>query len=419
MEEQHREIVIVGAGIAGLSCARGLQQKGHDILVLEAAPEVGGRLQTDRRDGFLLDRGFQVLQLAYPQARDLLDYDALELRRFPPGARIRADNRFHVLADPLRKPRYLLQTVFSGIGSVADRLRLAQLVREVCRPPLEELFDQEETMARDFLVSYGFSTGMIDRFFVPFLAGICLDPQIRVTNRFMLFVLRMFAQGDVAIPARGMGEIPKQLAEDLPEHSIICNAPVELLQGRRVILSDKSVYRAEVIVLATPEPETVRLLGKDAEREACRELCLYYVADEPPVDEPFLILNGEKGGLINSVNFPSMISPDYSGSGETLVSAVVPGSLHEDIRAIDRDVKRELKERCGPPVESWRQLHQYEITHALPRPVPPSPNPFRFKPQLGDNLFHCGEYTTMPSIQWALYSGDRTAEAVTDYLLAR
>lgn len=416
MSNDATQIIIVGAGIAGLTCARALHRAGLDLLVLEATPAIGGRLRTDLHDGFRLDRGFQVLQLAYPEARKLLDYQQLDLKRFPPGARIRTADGFRLLADPRRHPAALLETMRPGVGSLGDRLRLIRLAREVRRYSLEELFERHEMMARDFLWAYGFSTGMIEQFFVPFLAGICLDPKIRVTSRFLLFVLRMFAEDDVAVPALGMGEIPKQLAAELPQESIRCNSAVAKVAGDGVILTDGRELKAEAVILATPEPETIRLLGKAERRQSCREHCLYYAAPEPPFVDGFLILNGRGDGLINSVTVPSQISADYAPPGQALIAAVIPGDLAFENSDIEALAARELREWFGPATDSWHLLRHYAINHALPRPVPPSPNPFSFRPRISGSLFHCSEFDTMPSIQWALHHGEQTAEAVATYL---
>lgn len=419
MTSEKTEIVVVGGGPAGLVCAGSLIEAGHQVLLLEADSRLGGRLKTDRHEGFLLDRGFQVLQKAYPAARELLDYPRLDLKSYPAGARVRANNRFAVLADPLRHPGYLWPTLTAGICTFADRVRLLRLAYQVSRGPVEELFAGPETMARDFLVNYGFSSKMIDHFFTPFLAGICLDPEIQVTDRFLLFVLRMFAQGDVAVPAQGMEEIPKQLAEKIPAENILLDAPVHSLVGTTAILGDGRRITAEALVIATPAPETVRLLDLPALTESCREICFYFSADQPPIDDALLILNGEGQGLINSVMLPSLVSPAYAPPDKTLIAVVVPGVQRASLTDLEQTVRDELATWFGAQVFSWKILKSYDIRHALTRPVPPTANPFQINHDLGDGRFVCGEYSNLPSIQWSMLSGQITAKQVSSSLSGR
>jgi len=216
MSSQQLRVVIVGGGISGLSCARRLQDRKVNFTLLASADRVGGRVKTDNKEGYLLDRGFQVLQTAYPEARRLLDYHRLELERFSAGAKVFFRGRFFTVADPMRETRHLLQTLTAPIGTMADRIRLLKLVRRVTASSLEALFQESEMTAMAFLEKEGFSRAMIERFFVPFFAGVCLEPDIRASSRVLKYVLRMFATGDAALPRYGMEQIPLQLAQGIP-----------------------------------------------------------------------------------------------------------------------------------------------------------------------------------------------------------
>ena len=205
------DAIVVGAGLAGLACANELNQRGVSVRVLEASDAPGGRARTDVVDGFLLDRGFQVLLTAYPEAQRMFDYDALALGRFQPGAIVWADERFHHVADPWRVPSHALATALASVGTLSDKLKVAQLRRDVTRPSLEAILAAPESTTRDFLHHHGFSRQITERFFQPFLSGIFLEDKLVTSSRMFEFVFRMFSQGEAALPARGMEGLAKQL----------------------------------------------------------------------------------------------------------------------------------------------------------------------------------------------------------------
>ncbi len=412
MKIPDQKVIIVGAGLAGLACAHRLQNAGIPFLILEADHRIGGRLKTDRLDGFILNYGFQVLQTAYPEANRVLDYSRLALKPFAPGAIIRIDGRFHRIADPRRHPRDLLSTLTAPIGTMGDRLRMARLALNVRRGSSDGIFEKPDMPTIEFLRSKGFSKRIINRFFKPFFAGVCLDPDIKASSRVFKYIFRIFAEGDVALPSRGMGAIPEQLAETLPQGSIRTGARVETIHQSKVVLSSGETIKGPAVVLATEGPETARLAG--IQRQGCSrgELCLYYTAKKPPVDKPYLVLNGDGTGWVNSLTVPSVVAPTYAPAGQHLVSVVVIGHMDADDSSVERAVRRELIEWFGPAVGDWRHLKTDRILHALPEQSPPMPDPTIAVPPMRPGLFVCGEYGSVPGIQWAMLSGRNAAEAV-------
>src|SRR4029453_10319033 len=210
-------VYVVGAGLAGLRCARRLHEKGVAATVLEAADGVGGRVRTDRVEDFLLDRGFQALLTAYPEAREALDYRELELHPFYPGAMVRTGGKFVTVADPFRRRWDGLGTAPAPVGGgLGNKLKVAALRKGVVAGSLEELFARPETTTREALAADGFSDTIVDRFFRPLFGGGLLDRELGPSSRMFEFVYRMLALGDVSLPARGMGAITEQLAGGLP-----------------------------------------------------------------------------------------------------------------------------------------------------------------------------------------------------------
>ena len=166
------EVVIIGGGLAGLSCALSLEAAGVPVTLLEATDRPGGRVSTDSVEGFRLDRGFQVLLTAYPEAARLLDYDALQLRNFEPGALVWHSGKFHRFADPVRNPGGAAQFLFDSIVPLADKLNVAKLRARVQAGTWEEMFARPEKTTRDYLHAVPFTANIIERFFEPFFGGV-------------------------------------------------------------------------------------------------------------------------------------------------------------------------------------------------------------------------------------------------------
>jgi phytoene dehydrogenase-like protein len=237
--------------------------------VLEASDGVGGRVRTDRVDDFLLDRGFQVLLTAYPEARDALDYRELELHPFYPGAMVRTGGKFVTVADPFRRRWDGLRTALGPVGTLGDKLKVAALRRRVTAGSLEELFARPETTAREALAGDGFSEQIVDRFFRPLFGGVLLDRELGTSSRMFEFVYRMFALGDVALPARGMGAISEQLAAALPSDRVRLGQRVTAVGDGGVTLADGERLpartargRSTTSVSPAPSPRPTPRLGR-------------------------------------------------------------------------------------------------------------------------------------------------------------
>lgn len=418
MGKNAADVIIIGAGISGLSCARILLDRGIEVLVIEADSRIGGRIKSDITDGFILDHGFQVLQTAYPEARRQLDLKDLSLSPFWPGVAVRRGRRQFRLSDPLRRPLDLWQTLTSPVGSIADRLRILRLLMDNRRLGQDSILSGPETTTAAFLAEYGFSSAMIERFFRPFFAGACLDPEIRASSRVFRYLFSIFASGDAALPARGMGAVPAQLSRGIPPDRIRLNTRALSLEDGGVTLATGERLRAKAVVVAAEGPETFRLLGKQGSpRASVGEHCLYFAAQVPPVTEPVLLLNSHKNELINNIAVPSLAAPSYSASGEALIAVVVLGRPATGGQGLEAPVRKELQSWFGSVAETWRHIKTFHIPHALPDQSPPSESP-PGGPVKG-SVYVCGEYRGIPGIQWALRSGRNTAERLLQDLGSR
>ena len=406
------DTVIIGAGMSGLTCALELQKCGRSVIVLEASDDVGGRVRTDTLEGFLLDRGFQVLLTAYPECRRLLDYDALDLRAFYPGSLVRVASGFERVADPFRRPLDAVATLRSAVGTTSDKMRILGVRRRARSGTLEELFRRPATSTDEALRRAGFSKGMIDQFFRPFLGGIFFDLDLETTSRMFEFVFRMFSSGDTALPARGMGEIPKQLASKLVDGTIRTHARVVSVGEQEVTLENGERLRAPSIVVATEGPAAAELVPGLTAPASRSTATVYFAVDKSPIAEPILCLDGESRGPVTTLCFPSRVSDEYAPAGADLASATVVGLPEGDDDQLLREVRAQLRDWFGPSVDTWRHLRTYRIHHALPAQVPGERAPA--SPRVSDGLLVCGDYRENASLQGAMVSGRKAAAAVLE-----
>ena len=405
-------VVIVGGGLAGLTCAKTLVRAGIETILLEASDDVGGRVRTDEVDGFLLDRGFQVLLTAYPEAQQHLDYSALQLQAFEPGSLIRTKDAFHRMSDPWRRPQHAMQTAFAPVGSLMDKLRIGRLRRSAARSSLASVFERLDRTTEEELQRLGFTEKMVQQFLRPFLGGVFLDHDLQTSCRMLYFVFRMFSSGDTSLPARGMGEIPKQLAAGLPSDCIRLKSPVSAIDSKRVTLHNGDVIPVSSVVVATEQSAAARFLPEVAsDRQARSVHCVYFSAPEPPIADKMLVLNGTGCGLVNNLCVPSQVAPQYAPDGQSLISATV---LRTDVDGgqLQSLVKAHLREWFGDAVDAWTHLRTCRIAQALPNQTSPAFDPPVHPARLRDNVFVCGDYRANGSINGAMQSGRHVAEAI-------
>jgi phytoene dehydrogenase-like protein len=407
------DVLVVGAGLAGLSCARFLRQHGLSVQVLEASDGVGGRVRTDVVDGFRLDRGFQVLLTAYPEAARVLDYAALDLHAFYPGALVRSGGEFYRVADPMRDIGGGLRTLATPIGSIKDKSKVAQLRLKLTARPIERLWQEPETSTVNYLRKAGFSQQMIDRFFRPFFGGVFLEPDLRTSSRLFAFLFRMFATGETAVPGQGMGVISQQLASRLPAGVVRLNTLVEAVEPGVVTLAGGERLTAQVVVVATDGPEAARLLDGAIEPVPMNgATTLYFATDHAPTTEPILIMTADEDGPVNDLAIMSSVAPAYAPPGKVLIAANIIGVPDQDDAALETAARHQLTDWFGDVVVGWRLLRVYRIPRALPAEPPPALTPPERPVRVRPGLFVCGDHRDNGSINGALVSGRRAAEAV-------
>lgn len=411
---EQKPVLIVGGGLAGLCCARELSRQQVPVVVIESEAEIGGRVRTDLVDGFRLDHGFQVLQTAYPEATAQLNYPALRLRPFAPGALIRTQGRFVEMSDPWRRPDKLLSTLFNGVGTFADRLRLAKLRWNVCRHTDAEIRKTPDLSTRRFLLeTCGFSPDLVERFFRPWFSGVFLEKELATSSHYFQFLFRIFATGNASLPAEGMAAIPQQLAAALPAGSIRTGTKVTSVSPHAVQLQSGESLEARAVVLAVAGPEAARLSqGSITSPAACSTTCFYFAAAKAPMSQPLLVLNGDEAGPINNLSVVSNVAPSYAPDSMALISVSVTGEITADLQQIESEVRQQLNSWFGSAVTTWKLLRTYRIPFALPAQPPGSLAAPEKSFRTADGLFHCGDFTASASIHGAMLSGRLAAQQV-------
>lgn len=406
------EVIIVGAGLSGLACAVHLKKAGVPFVVLEAAEAVGGRVRTDVVDGFRLDRGFQVLLTAYPEAKRMLDYHALELKPFFAGGDVFRGGQFHRVADPTRHLWQALYNYSNEVGNFHDKWFILLL-----RKQLETLHavprDTDDATTEELLQSYGFSKEMIDRFFRAFFGGVFLERELRTSARMFQFILAMMNEGQSAIPRLGMQAIPDQLAAKLPQGSIRLKTTISSVAPNKVVLAKGDTLTAPHVVLAVDEKSADRLLHGEKDNTPLQRAvtCMYFATDDKSLTrDPIVFFDGEGRGPVNNAAIMSNVSSDYAPKGQRLISISVLGSPGSD--ALESTVRDQMTGWFGASVNKWRHLRTSTISNAHPESRQMHPGNEPGETVLAPGLYRCGDYVQDVSINGALISGRRAAEAI-------
>jgi len=410
MPASRHDVVVVGAGLAGLRAAQVLCRRGLDVVLVEAADRPGGRVATDVVDGFRCDRGFQVTNTSYPALRAALDLDALDLKAFEPAAAVRGpDGALHTYADPRRRPALLPRTAVDRLLPLLGKAALGAWTARVLAAGPRRVTAHGARSAAEDLAAAGVTGAVVDRVLRPFLSGVLGEAELTTSAAFVRLVWRSFALGTIAVPAAGMGAIPAQLAARLPAGVLRLGQRVEAVAPGAVRVEGTELAARAVVVATDPVTATALLPGV-AEPRMHALTTLYHVAPAAPARGPTLHLDGTGGPLANTVVLTEA-APGYSPDGRALVSSSFLGNAE---RVPEPVVRRELARLYGVPTGDWVHLHTAEVPRALP--ALPAASPLRRDVALGDGLFVAGDHRDTPSQQGALVSGRRTAEAVLDHL---
>lgn len=402
------DVVVVGAGVAGLNAAHHIAESGLDVLVLEAADQVGGRMQTDEVDGYLLDHGFQLYNPAYPEGQKALDYADLDLQEFFAGAVLATEDGARWLVDPRRAARSTLRNARVPLGPIGTVQALRYLTGCAVTDPAE-LQQRPDVSTATALAEAHLEGRPMDLLLRPFLSGVLADTALDTSRRFTDLVLRSLVRGTPAVPARGMQAIPEQIAR--PLRSRIHRRTTVLSVTPNLVRTDAGDIECEAVVVAT-DPVTAAALVPGVPTARMRSLTTWYFSIEEADlfgGKPVLVLDSTGRGPVTNSVVMSYAAAGYAPTGRHLLQATAVGLSDAD----ETTVKRHLAQMYDVPTAHWELIGHYPIKQALPAAEPP----FAVRGEQDfDGILVAGDHRDTPSIQGALVSGRRAANRLVHRL---
>ncbi|MCX4998687.1 NAD(P)/FAD-dependent oxidoreductase [Streptomyces longwoodensis] len=451
------DVVVVGAGVAGLSAAHRLISAGVTTAVLEAAPCVGGRMSTEKVDGFRLDRIGQLLSTAYPELALAPALAALALRSFAPGVLLHSDGRHHragaqpgaggargalhavrALASAPRPsglprsaglprprtgtPRPAAPHGGAGapgpvpapkarpgapLGTAVDQARLGGALTRLATTPVERLLRRPELPAGQALAARGLPAGTIDGFLRPLLAALLCDPELSTSSRCADLALRAFAAGRLCVPEGGADALPELLARTLPPGTVHTGVRVTSVATDTVTTAEHGEFRCRAVLVATDGVTAAELLPGLRVPDFHPVTVVHHTTDEPPATGGSLLLDADRGGPVAHTAVVSEVDPSRAPAGRALVSSTVLGPPPADV---DTAVRIHLARLYGVPTGRWETLAVHHTPRAVPAMRPP--HDLRRPVRLLAGLYVCGDHRDTSTVQGALHSAHRAARAI-------
>lgn len=410
------DVVVIGAGVAGLAAARRLSVAGREVCVIDASDAIGGRIRTDRIDGLLLDRGFQLYNPSYSEGISVLDLKALDVKSFSPGVIVSIDGRNYKMADPKREPSWAIDSLLAPVGKISSKLKFARYAIGLALSKSDSSTYDQRT---DAFVRAKFGAELTDKVLRPFLSGVFLEPELATSKRFFDIALKSFISGSPGVPREGMQAIPRQLATQLPGGSIHLNVTAQAVAST-MVRTDQGDIRCRSVVIATNARSAALLIPSLKVPASNAVTTWYHLADCSGEDltegKSTLVIDGKKfKGIVDDPSRPlvntvvmSNNAPSYATGGRTLISSSATG-VHSSAQS-ELLVRSHLASLYKVPTSNWTHVATYPIPDALPMMT--APHDVEQSVRLSDGVYIAGDYRQVSSINGALASGRRAAEAL-------
>ncbi|MGY0486937.1 NAD(P)/FAD-dependent oxidoreductase [Streptomyces sp. WG-D5] len=413
-------IVVVGAGVAGLSAAHHLTRAGLRPLVLEATMGVGGRMSTEKVDGFRLDRTGQPLCTSYPELRRVPALAPLVLRRFSPGVLVHSEGLRHRAGEPTgpRRTRGALNAARAlasapraprgtrpPLGSPLDHARLGAALARLAATPPARLLARPELPMGQALLDRGMPPATIHGFIRPLLSALLGDPDLTTSSRCADLALHAYAAGRLAVPEGGADAVPELLAAGLAPGTVRTGVRVTSVSTTSVTTKELGELPCRAVVLATGAHDAALLLPGLRVPAFHEVTVVHHAVPEPPLAEPALLLDADRLGPVAHTSVISQVDPSRAPAGRALVSSTVLGPP-----PTDRELRSQLAALYGTSTSDWECLAVHHDPYAVP--AMPSPHDPRRPVRLLDGLYVCGDHRDTSTVQGALHSGRRAAHAL-------
>ncbi|MFE3139840.1 NAD(P)/FAD-dependent oxidoreductase [Streptomyces scopuliridis] len=411
----HADVVIIGAGLAGLAAAHHLTSAGVRVSVLEAAPHVGGRMATDRVDGFRLDRGGRLLTTSYPELLRTPGLEGAALRMFSPGVVVHSDGRNYRTGavgsarSALTVARALASAPRPPLGGAVDQARLGAALGRLAATPTSRLLARPERTALEALSVRGLPARTVNGFVRPLLSALLCDPELTTSSRCADLALRAFARGRLCVTAGGASVLPELLARTLPEGTVRTDVCVTDASISCVTTKEHGEITCRSLVLATGARAAAELLPGLRVPDFHAVTVLHHTAPAPPLTDPALLLDADRSGPVAHTAVMSAVDPSRAPEGRVLISSTVLGTP-PPAAALDRTVRAQLARLYGTPTDDWELLAVHHDPEAVPAMAPP--HDLRRPVRLLSGLYVCGDHRDTNTVQGALFSGRRAAHAI-------
>ncbi|MFI9234812.1 NAD(P)/FAD-dependent oxidoreductase [Streptomyces sp. NPDC053079] len=412
----HADVVIVGAGLAGLSAAHHLISAGVTVTVLEEAPGPGGRMTTDEVDGFHLDRTGQLLNTSFPELLRTPGLEALKLRPFTPGVLVHTDGRNHRTGE-LRGAKRAFTTARAFAAARAsrsaglDQARLGAALARLAALPIDRMLARPDRPTAATLSSRGLPTRTVEGFLRPLLASLLSDPDLTTSSRCADLVLRGYARGRLCLPAGGAGVIPRLLTAQLPQDTVRTGVQATSVGTTSVGTAAHGQITCRSVVVATGARAAAELIPGLRLPGFHPVTILHHTTDAPPLRDASLILTGGRRGPVAHTTVASEVDPDRAPLGRCLITSTVLGPAASlPTPELDRAARAQLARVYNTSTTAWHLLAAHHDPDAVP--AMPAPHDVRRPVRLLSGLYVCGDHRDTSTVQGALFSGRRAAQAV-------